>query len=122
MDVLRRYVKDQWDRVGAWLCVLTGAPALLLGWVGVSGTDQTWKQVPYVVSGGLVGLFFLGLGAMLWLSADLRDEWRKLDAIDRHLAAGAVPPKAVDETTVVENGVSGVPAAQPMEPQELSRR
>jgi hypothetical protein len=33
----------------------------------------------------MVGLFLLGLGALLWLAADLRDEWRKLDSIDRHL-------------------------------------
>ena len=40
----------------------------------------------------MAGLFLLGLGALLWLSADLRDEWRKLDAIDRHLVdTGRLP-------------------------------
>jgi hypothetical protein len=29
----------------------------------------------------MFGLFALALGATLWLSADLRDEWRKLDDI-----------------------------------------
>jgi hypothetical protein len=32
-----------------------------------------------------VGVFLLGLGGVLWLSADLRDEWRKLDRIERRL-------------------------------------
>ena len=45
----------------------------------------TAQQIPYIISGGIGGLFLLGLGAMLWLSADLRDEWRKLDAIERQL-------------------------------------
>jgi hypothetical protein len=39
----------------------------------------------------MVGLFLLGAGVMLWLSADMRDEWRKLDSIDQHLAAGETP-------------------------------
>jgi hypothetical protein len=88
-----KYIRNQWDRVGAWACIVAGVIALLIGYAGVSGTLDTGKQIPYVVSGGMTGLFLLGLGAMLWLSADLRDEWRKLDAIDRHLVErGALPP------------------------------
>jgi hypothetical protein len=30
-------------------------------------------------------VFLLGLGGMLWLSADLRDEWRELRAIRKRL-------------------------------------
>jgi hypothetical protein len=41
--------------------------------------------MPYVVGGGLVGIFLLGLAAVLWLSADLRDEWRKLADLDDRL-------------------------------------
>lgn len=89
-----KYLRNQWDRTGAWLCVIAGAIALIVGYFGVSGTLETGKQLPYVVSGGLAGLFLLGLGALLWVSADLRDEWRKLDAIDRHLAEGGVLPRA----------------------------
>ena len=39
------------------------------------------EQIPYVISGGLTGIFALGVGVMLWLSADLRDNWRKLDEL-----------------------------------------
>jgi len=92
---LVKYTRNQWDRIGAWLCVLGGAVSLIVGYFGVSGTLDTGEQLPYVVSGGMVGLFLLGLGALLWLSADLRDEWRKLDAIDRHLVeAGRLPAAA----------------------------
>ena len=94
MDIVK-YTRNQWDRIGAWLCVIAGAICLIVGYAGVSGTLDTGKQLPYVVSGGLVGLFLLGLGALLWLSADLRDEWRKLDVIDRHLVdAGHLPATA----------------------------
>lgn len=81
-----KYLRNQWDRVGACMCIVGGAIALLLGYLGVSGTLDTGEQIPYVVSGGMAGLFLLGLGALLWISADLRDEWRKLDAIARHMA------------------------------------
>ena len=87
-----KYLRNEWDRAGAWLCVTAGAIALVVGYVGVSGTLETGKQLPYVVSGGMAGLFLLGLGALLWVSADLRDEWRKLDAIDRHLLEGGTLP------------------------------
>ena len=80
-----RFLRNQWDRVGAGLCVIAGAVALIVGYFGVSDTLDTGKQIPYVISGAMVGLFLLGLGALLWLSADLRDEWHKLDAIERHL-------------------------------------
>ena len=92
VDVMK-YLRNEWDRAGAWLCVIAGAIALIVGYFGVSGTLETGKQLPYVVSGGLAGLFLLGLGALLWVSADLRDEWRKLDAIDRHLVDGGGIPK-----------------------------
>ena len=110
-----KYLRNQWDRAGAWLCVIAGAVALVVGYFGVSGTLEIGKQLPYVVSGGMAGLFLLGLGALLWVSADLRDEWRKLDAIDRHLLEVGTPPQVtaasiatrpVLDGTVVPQGAS----------------
>ncbi len=70
------------DRVGAAVFAALGALALLLGWIGVSRTGYVSEQMPYIISGGLLGIFLLGAGGVLWLSADLRDDWRKLDALD----------------------------------------
>jgi hypothetical protein len=86
---LTKWLQAQWDRVTAWACVAAGVVVLIIGWVGVSGTEYPAAQLPYIISGGVGGIFLLGLGAMLWLSADLRDEWRKLDRIDENLARGA---------------------------------
>jgi hypothetical protein len=77
-----KWLRVQWDRVGAWVCIVAGAVALLLGWIGVSGTALPSAQIPYILSGGIVGIFLMGVGAMLWLSADLRDEWQKLDGVE----------------------------------------
>ena len=80
------WVRAQWDRVVAWLLVAAGLVALLVGWIGVSGTPYLAEQLPYLVSAGMLGLFLLGLGATVWISADLRDEWRKLDEVAELLA------------------------------------
>ena len=77
-----RYARLQWDRVSAVITVIAGALVIILGWIGVSQAALTAQQLPYVISGGIGGLFLLGVGGVLWLSADLRDEWRKLDAIE----------------------------------------
>lgn len=80
MDLVK-WVRNQWDRVLAWLLAGAGALALILGWLGVTDTPYSWEQIPFVISGGLGGIYLLGLGAMFWFSADLRDEWRKIDAL-----------------------------------------
>ena len=89
------WVRDQWDRVGAVVLVVAGAVALLLGWLGISDALLPSEQLPYLLSGGLVGLFLLGLGTTMWLSADLRDEWRKLDRLEE-IMRGQVEPESVD--------------------------
>jgi hypothetical protein len=72
------WVRAQWDRVGAGLALAAGVLCLVLGYIGVSGTEYVSKQIPYVISDGLTGIFLLGVGTMLWLSADMRDQWREL--------------------------------------------
>lgn len=78
---LTTLLRAQWDRIAAWAMIAGGLISLLVGWYGVSHTAYLAEQMPYVVSAGLFGLFLLGLGATTWLSADLRDEWRKLDEV-----------------------------------------
>ena len=85
MDIVT-WLRAQWDRVLAWAAIAAGAIALLVGWAEISGTGYVSEQLPYIVSAGLLGIFLLGVGATAWISADLRDEWRKLDRIERALA------------------------------------
>jgi hypothetical protein len=82
---LLTWARAQWDRIAAWVLVAVGSVALLVGWVGVSQSSYTAQQVPYLMSGGVGALFLVGLGAAMWLSADLRDEWRKLDIVEDEL-------------------------------------
>lgn len=105
MDV-KLFLRAFWDRIGVGLLVATGGLALLLGWFGVSGTPLPSEQVPYVVSGGLVGIALIGLGSTLWLSADLRDEWRKLETLEQTLREVAEPQAPSNATPASANGDS----------------
>ena len=55
----------------ALVAAVAGGVALLIGYFGVSGTLDPAKQLPYLISGGIGGLFLLGLAAALLFSADL---------------------------------------------------
>ena len=76
------YLRAQWDRAAAAGFVIIGIVALLLGYDGVRNTGLVAEQLPYIVSGGMLGLFLLGLSGVLRLSADLRDEWCNLDDLE----------------------------------------
>lgn len=98
---LGKLLRQQWDRLAAMLAVGVGALAVLLGWIGVSGHAYLANQLPYLISGGVGGLFLLGVGATLWISSDLRDEWQKLDRVERALDAtrGAILLQELSEDT-----------------------
>jgi hypothetical protein len=73
-----KYLRVQWDRAGAVLALLLGVVAVFLGYLGTAQTEYIAKQIPFLISGGIAGLMLLTVGAVLWLSADLRDEWRAM--------------------------------------------
>ena len=98
-----------WDRLSAAILIAVGAVAVVLGWIGVSGADLPSKQLPYLVSGGIGGLYILGVAAVLWLSGDLRDEWSRLGEIKTVLGALA-------ETDLVDEGGLGV--VEPLRPEQ----
>ena len=106
---LGTWLRLAWDRAAAVVLIAAGAVALVLGWVGVSGEAFPAKQLPYIISGSIAGVFVLGLGTLCWLSADMRDEWTKLDRIEDALNrladtglvdSGALPRTAAPNGTV----------------------
>jgi hypothetical protein len=99
------WIRNQWDRVGAWVCVVAGALMVVFAWVGASKTPYTVEQIPYIISGGIGGLFLLGLGAMLWVSADLRDQWRTMEQIRTGQTAEAAEGEV--DTIVLPDAIGG---------------
>ena len=125
MDLIN-LARKQWDRSAALVFTVIGMIALIGGWIGVRGTPVLAEQTRYIVSGGIGAVFLLGLGATLWLSADLRDEWRKLDRIEQSLGDGVLrwagdgSAETTTEVTLgqtVHNGEPGttIPAAATMQ-------
>jgi hypothetical protein len=90
----RTALKHHWDRVLALVIALVGTVMLVVGWVHVSGTSVVAAQIPYLASECVGGLIAFGIATTLWISADLRDEWAKLDQIHRAF----VGPAETDET------------------------
>ncbi|MGQ0467952.1 MAG: hypothetical protein ACT4QG_21865 [Sporichthyaceae bacterium] len=86
---MAQFFRLQWDRALGAVCAIAGAILLIVGWFHVSDTGFVAEQLPYLASEGLGGLFLLGLGGMLWLSADLRDQWRELRAMRIRLDSDA---------------------------------
>jgi len=111
MDV-KTVVRALWDRIGAGVLVGAGGVLLLLGWLGVSGTPYAEEQIPYVISAGFTGLALIGIGATLWLSSDLRDEWHRLHALEegvRDLLAADDATDSTSELPVAESNGTSAP-------------
>ena len=84
--VFVKLLRLQWDRALAVSAALAGLGFLIAGWVGVSGTPYLPEQMPYLASDGLLGLFFVSIAVAMWISADLRDEWRQLRTLNATVA------------------------------------
>lgn len=62
-------------QLGVGLMVL-GVVLVALGWYGASGESEVWKEIPYLISGGLGGLTVAVIGSALYLRASLARQHR----------------------------------------------
>jgi hypothetical protein len=92
------WLRAEWDRVAGFGLVLLGAVLLYLGYRGVRTSPFLAEELAYIASGGLGGLFCMGFGVGLLLSADLHDEWYKLDRIESAIRGEPLP----ESTTVLD--------------------
>lgn len=97
--------------VGGMLAA-AGAVLVLLGWYGASQTSRVYLQIPYLISGGLLGvvLAFVGGCAYLasWLTRLVQDERERTDealAASRDTAAALQRIEALLGSTIA--GSSG---------------
>ena len=56
--------------------MVVGVGLVALGWYGASGVSEVWKEIPYLISGGLGGLTVTVIGAALYLRASLARQQR----------------------------------------------
>lgn len=99
-----RWVWDSVRPLLGWVLTGLGLLALFISWYEVSGTAVVAKQIPYLVSGGLLGVGLIALGGRSFLIEDLRRDSGRLDRLEQmvgelHLAllnrADAPDPQAL---------------------------
>jgi hypothetical protein len=66
-----------------WILIGVGALLMLLGYLGVSREALPAKQIPYLVSGGIGGMFLAVLGAYFLGTQELRNDSGRLDRLER---------------------------------------
>ena len=110
-------VRDFWNQLGGKLGILLcigGFVAMFLGWNGAASYDRVPAQFPYLVSGGLVGLALVIIGAamivvetnrkgrdeLLETLADLRAAFESGGAAVAPAALAATAPLALDGLVV----------------------
>lgn len=100
-----------------WILIGAGALLMLLGYFGVSREALPAKQIPYLVSGGIGGVFLAVLGAYFLGTQEIRSDSGRLDRVERmveelHQALLRRPDAPVEDATsdaAAANG-SGAPA------------
>jgi hypothetical protein len=78
-----RWVGKATRPVIGWVLLAISALFILIGWIGVSGTPVVAKQIPYVVSGGIFGVFLAVFGAYFLGTEELRKDSGRLDRLER---------------------------------------
>lgn len=79
---LTRIVIARGRLLAAAVLGVLAAVALTLGWYGVSGQVLVAKQLPYLVSGGLVGVACVIVAAMLLGAEVVRGELARLERVE----------------------------------------
>ena len=105
MVTTRRFLHTFWQLVAGGICVAGGFVAVFLGWYGAAHTRDVTDQIPYVISGGLLGAALIILGGSFYFSffvSRLHAATRRQTmAIERSLERIGVPSPIDIEAGVV---------------------
>ncbi len=81
--VLWRWVSNALRPWLGWILIGVGALLMLLGYLGVSREALPAKQIPYLVSGGIGGMFLAVIGAYFLGTQELRNDSGRLDRLEQ---------------------------------------
>jgi len=81
---------DKWLMIAGALLMAAGLPILIMGWYGAAHTPYTFEQIPYMISGGLLGLGLMLLGGLFyfayWLTRQVHETRRQADRTEQVFA------------------------------------
>lgn len=80
-----RWVGDAVRPLLGWVLTAAGLLSLLVTWYEVSGTAVVAEQLPYLASGGTLGLALVVLGGRAFLIEDLRRDSGRLERLERQI-------------------------------------
>jgi hypothetical protein len=109
-------MKRAWHSLGGqlgFLVVGVGIILIVLGWNGIAGESEVDAQMPYLLSGGAVGLALVGLGMAMLVVQNSRRDRAILEARFEELAtsvsrlAGAVAERAASDSSASAVVVAG---------------
>jgi hypothetical protein len=117
-------VTDRTLLVAGGILAPVGILVIIIGWWGAAHSPFLFQQVPYLISGGLLGLALVILGSFLyfgyWLTQVVKEQRRQatavVEAIERleRVAAGLAGSR-----TPARNGHTPTPAPEPGQPAAL---
>jgi hypothetical protein len=81
-----RWVGKATRPVIGWVFTGIGVILIIVGYLGVSREALVAKQLPYLVSGGILGIAFVGFGAVLLGTEDIRRDSGRLDRLEQMVA------------------------------------
>lgn len=114
--VLWRWVAAAVRPYVGWILIGAGALVMLIGYFGVSREAIPAKQIPYLVSGGIGGVFLAVVGAYFLGTQELRRDSGRLDRLERmveelHMALLRRPDAPVVDIGSTESGAAEGPSA-----------
>ena len=78
---------ERWLMIGGAVLIFGGIVAIVIGWLGASHTEFVFEQIPYMVSGGLLGLGLVMAGGSFyfsyWLTRMVRETRESRDEANR---------------------------------------
>ena len=93
--------RDRWLLVAGGLLVPLGLLLVVLGWVGASQTVLLFEQLPYIASGGLLGLALVVAGGFVYWSYWLTVLIREARSDRTELTAGLARMEALLERVLL---------------------
>lgn len=78
---------DRGFQLAGGVLILLGVLAIIAGWYGVSHTAREWRQTPYLLSGGILGLALVFTGGFayfaFWLTRLVEQTHRQTAVLER---------------------------------------